>query len=662
MDNLKALYQQTTSRIKLSKAINQKAWQSYKQVYDLNENLLSENPMEWFVVHIYLALLEQVISSKQVTKMNTSVTVSLLLNISKMHCKEFITKLKYTMEQKLSSPLTEDIVNELVRNYILTAALHDKFSKVFANIFVEEPSMSHDPSHDQTRPNYHQLLLEKRKQIWLLYLLAKEETSFDTSELITSFYVLICCFIPAIKSTPAFLLKSPWGSLCDNLNNDQTEVHLALMKKLCSDYKVDLGEVLGPIFLSNQWRSLMEKYEGVSFHTMTKEWANVVRPLTIDGLDFIEAAPLVIPSNATSAVGAAALPPTPIQFRLNTIQHLKNILSGFTDSPSLTLMQYFQCCGENPHGSISTRLSELKERYTSTPLCHHSPTSSHSGSASHSGIASPQGILLHRFSLITRLYYKSLQNLLQQEEERLSRTDFSALLYIDTFHRSLVLCSALVVNHAYDEQVSASEVLQHFLAVFDLQAYHMCKVIECFIKAEPDLSGASIHHLKVCEDHILDNLAWKLDSPLYDVLNFTCTGGTGSLPVLSDSPTCNVGAAQFLTPIRRTRDRAVTENGQASNSRSLTVFVTKVCRLAYHRLQLLSSALSLPSDLVCKIWTCLEHLIKVKCELLKDRHLDQAIMCCLYAICKVVNREVKFKAIVGAYETLPHQPSSSVSL
>jgi len=40
--------------------------------------------MEWFVVHIYLALLEQVISSKQVTKMNTSVTVSLLLNISKM--------------------------------------------------------------------------------------------------------------------------------------------------------------------------------------------------------------------------------------------------------------------------------------------------------------------------------------------------------------------------------------------------------------------------------------------------------------------------------------------------------------------------------------------------------------------------------------------------
>jgi len=43
----------------------------------------------------------------------------------------------------------------------------------------------------------------------------------------------------------------------------------------------------------------MEKYEGVSFHTMTKEWANVVRPLTIDGLDFIEAAPLVIPSNAT---------------------------------------------------------------------------------------------------------------------------------------------------------------------------------------------------------------------------------------------------------------------------------------------------------------------------------------------------------------------------
>ena len=40
-----------------------------------------------------------------------------------------------------------------------------------------------------------------------------EETKFDTSELVTSFYILLCSFIPVIKSTPGFLLKSQWGKL-----------------------------------------------------------------------------------------------------------------------------------------------------------------------------------------------------------------------------------------------------------------------------------------------------------------------------------------------------------------------------------------------------------------------------------------------------------------
>ena len=44
-------------------------------------------------------------------------------------CKEFVTKLKYTMGQKSSSPLVENVVDELVRNYLLTAALYDKCSR-----------------------------------------------------------------------------------------------------------------------------------------------------------------------------------------------------------------------------------------------------------------------------------------------------------------------------------------------------------------------------------------------------------------------------------------------------------------------------------------------------------------------------------------------------
>lgn len=36
-----------------------------------------------------------------------------------------------------------------------------------------------------------------------------------------------------------------------------------------------------------------------------------------------------------------------------------------------------------------------------------------------------------------------------------------------------------------------------------------------------------------------------------------------------------------------------------------------------------------------KIWTCFEFSLMNHTELMKDRHLDQIIMCCLYIVCKV---------------------------
>ncbi|KFM66669.1 Retinoblastoma-associated protein, partial [Stegodyphus mimosarum] len=59
------------------------------------------------------------------------------------------------------------------------------------------------------------------------------------------------------------------------------------------------------------------------------------------------------------------------------------------------------------------------------------------------------------------------------------------------------------------------------------------------------------------------------------------------------------------------------------------------------------------------IWTCIEHVIYKKSHLLRDRHIDQIIMCCIFAICKVMEQEVRFKTIVSCYGQLSH---SSVSV
>lgn len=41
------------------------------------------------------------------------------------------------------------------------------------------------------------------------------------------------------------------------------------------------------------------------------------------------------------------------------------------------------------------------------------------------------------------------------------------------------------------------------------------------------------------------------------------------------------------------------------------------------------------TTLIQKIWTVFEHSVRYQTELMRDRHLDQQLMCAVYAVCKV---------------------------
>lgn len=58
--------------------------------------------------------------------------------------------------------------------------------------------------------------------------------------------------------------------------------------------------------------------------------------------------------------------------------------------------------------------------------------------------------------------------------------------------------------------------------------------------------------------------------------------------------------------------------------------------LAVIRMNDLCTRLKLTDEeLKRKIWTCLEYCIMQQSQLLRDRHLDQILMCAVYVICKV---------------------------
>ncbi|GCB72970.1 hypothetical protein scyTo_0006562, partial [Scyliorhinus torazame] len=60
-----------------------------------------------------------------------------------------------------------------------------------------------------------------------------------------------------------------------------------------------------------------------------------------------------------------------------------------------------------------------------------------------------------------------------------------------------------------DIQTETDLFFPWILRVFDIKAYEFYKVIESFIKAEPNLTREMIKHMERCEHRIMECIAWQ---------------------------------------------------------------------------------------------------------------------------------------------------------
>ncbi|KAJ7310872.1 Retinoblastoma-like protein 1 [Desmophyllum pertusum] len=75
------------------------------------------------------------------------------------------------------------------------------------------------------------------------------------------------------------------------------------------------------------------------------------------------------------------------------------------------------------------------------------------------------------------------------------------------------------------------------------------------------------------------------------------------------------------------------------------------------RLRDMCSKLDVKEDLRVKMWTCFEHTLMNMTELMKDRHIDQILMCSIYVMGKVTNADLSFQNIMKCYRTQPQAVS-----
>ncbi|XP_022604552.1 retinoblastoma-like protein 1 [Seriola dumerili] len=123
--------------------------------------------------------------------------------------------------------------------------------------------------------------------------------------------------------------------------------------------------------------------------------------------------------------------------------------------------------------------------------------------------------------------------------------------------------------------------------------------------------------------------------------------------------------AQFLltaSPSRAPAAAPTASDPQTGASRprrtgSLALFFRKVYHLASVRLRDLCVRLDISSELRGKIWTCFEHALVHCTDLMKDRHLDQLMLCCVYIISKITKETHTFQDIMKCYRSQPQANS-----
>uniref|UniRef100_A0A3Q1C1I5 Retinoblastoma-like 1 (p107) n=1 Tax=Amphiprion ocellaris TaxID=80972 RepID=A0A3Q1C1I5_AMPOC len=102
-----------------------------------------------------------------------------------------------------------------------------------------------------------------------------------------------------------------------------------------------------------------------------------------------------------------------------------------------------------------------------------------------------------------------------------------------------------------------------------------------------------------------------------------------------------------------------TGSGRPRRTGSVALFFRKVYHLASVRLRDLCVKLDISSELRGKIWTCFEHSLVHSTDLMKDRHLDQLLLCSIYIISKITKETHTFQDIMKCYRSQP-QASSHV--
>ncbi|KAG8452333.1 hypothetical protein GDO86_004223 [Hymenochirus boettgeri] len=663
------------STLKISDQVRGKAWLTHEKLSStcmLREHIKKSELMGLCIF----------ITSVDCEEMPFTFTALLkAINLSVDKCFRLLKEMDTSMDNL--STKVDNAILKLKKKYELMCILYQKFQRTFDLIFLEQ--------HNTRAAADTASIL---KGCWITFILAQGKILQMDDDLVISCQLLMCVLDYFIKLSPPSTLQDPYKNALiglpasvaprslrrgQNRATRESVIDTRVLEVLCKENECPIDEVKN-VYISSfvdfvtstgisscnsfpKIEDLSRQYEELYYENKDLDYRLFLENDETLKADVLESLNLERTPRKNEEV--TPIPPqTPVRAAMNTIQELMIILNSTFDKPSDMLISYFENCTVNPKTKITESVKHFgcvfKEKFASAV-----------------GQACAE-IGYQRYMLGVRLHNRVMESILKSEEERLSVHNFSKLLNNDIFHKCLLACAVEVVIATYGRNSFRTHYnpatnlsFPWILRVFEIKAFDFWKVIESFIKAEPCLSRDMIKHLERCENQIMECLAWQSDSPLFDLIK-QAKDREGIVDHPELESTLNqplqhnhTAADLYLSPSRLSCQNQTTVvptssaiNGHVSpslpsqqKSASLSLFFKKVYRLAYLRLSsLCSSLLSDHPELEQVIWTLFQHTLEHEYELLRDRHLDQIMMCSMYGICKAKNIDLRFKTIVTAYK------------
>ncbi|KAF2976677.1 hypothetical protein EK904_015222, partial [Melospiza melodia maxima] len=331
---------------------------------------------------------------------------------------------------------------------------------------------------------------------------------------------------------------------------------------------------------------------------------------------------------------------TPVASATQSVSRLQSMVAGLKNAPSEQLTAIFESCARSPLESIMSRVKEIGETFC---CCYTQSTDEQPGS--HIDFA------VNRLKLAEILYYKILETIMVQETRRLHGKDLTALLEQDVFHRSLLACCLEIVLFAY----SSPRTFPWIIEVLDIRPFYFYKVNKHWPRTGLVLKMAYMQPLSPISVHerysspTAGSAKRRLfgdDSPKETQMEKILTKGTK----LTIAPASSVGAENMSASPAQTVLTMTTTTGPGKAGQ-------KVYHLASVRLRDLCLKLDVSNDLRRKIWTCFEFTLVHCADLMKDRHLDQLLLCAFYIMAKVTKEERTFQDIMKSYRNQPQANS-----